>query len=298
MRKTTVINLLLVVSCFINLPYGTLWEVMHETPLLDGKTLTGREVTTPFRVTRVDDQKQLVFSLEDTLRDIASTGNFANNLSAIKHFSSLNQLACQANVYALGFFASLFQEGTLGCHSLPNVSTQPDRAEFFKDLQALSIAYISTKSPLDKESILKEINSLLAMQKLFDFILDLEGKTKEEYNLIICEIVEVLVKRFGKSQSALASKFGTSRSSIHRIYHKQALGEKATSPTSVGRVLRSQALDLQAFLELTEEEYAEFISELRTIHSRRDSTVEKEANEKNLRHRKLPPAGYEALPYE
>ena len=287
MRTTTFVNGAIIACSIVLQPIlgASFMEAIKATPLLDGKSLDGSDISAPFEISAVTDKKQNVFELEDTLRSLATNGRGSiNDPRAIGIFAQLNQLAFQGNFYALGFFIRLFQEGTLGGNELPNFSKQPARAEFFNNIKQLISDALDATSQTHKKMILREINSLIVMQSLFDYILQLEHKDREEYNIIISEIIGVLVNKIGKSQSALADKLGISRSSIRRIYHKQALGTNASSPISVGAVLSRHAENLQAFLELTEEQYHQFISELYFAQVAQEQSAEDNAG---LRRRKL-----------
>ena len=165
-------------------------------------------------------------------------------------------------------------------------SKQPERAAFFISIKEFISDVLCAKTQAERDTILRDMNNMLTKHVLYDCILVLEQKEFEEYNRITSEIIEILVTKFGKPRAALAKKFGISRSSTHRIYHRQAFGKKATSPISVGIELTAQAGVLQDFLELTEEEYRQFIRELFLFSAKPDSLAEVELL--GLRRRHIP----------
>jgi hypothetical protein len=280
MRKTIFMYVSIIVCYIANLPtFGaSFMEALKAIPLLDGKSLSGSVViSTPFEISTVGDQRQPILELEDTLRSLAAGGESSlNSHRAINNFARLNEFACKANYFAVGFFIRLFQDGTLGGRTLPDFSKQPERAAFFISIREFIADLLDAKTQAERDIILRDMNNMLTKHVLYDCILVLEQKEFEEYNGIISKIIEILVTKFGKPRAVLAETFGISRSSTHRIYHRQAFGKKATSRISVGAELTAQAGVLQDFLELTEEEYSQFITELFLFSAKPDSLAEVE----------------------
>jgi hypothetical protein len=250
-------------------------DMFDKTPFFDGRSLSGEFLTEPFTVPQINEDKKSVFDAEDRLAEMLKAASL-NSVGAIKEFAYLKNMAAQGNTYALSFFCDLFQSGKLFGHELPSFHEQPERAEFFDTIREFSIDWKAAQTKETKSAILGRINSIVKQAKLFDFIHRLKLDDPESFNQVISDVIEILVFNFGKNKQELADKFGVSRSSIYRTFNKQTLGRKASSPTTIWEAFRSHPLTLQALLELTEEQYSQFIDELdlRSSHTQPRSPID------------------------
>lgn len=239
-------------------------DSFNSAPFFDGRSLSGEYITDPFPLHEVNEDKKPVFDAEDRLSATLKSGSL-NSVEAIKEFAYLQRMAARGNTYALSFFFDIFRNGSLFGRELPNFHEQPERAEFFDALTELSISWKTAQTKESKAAILDRINSIVAQSKLFDNIQHIKLADPEKFNEIIGEIIGILVRKFGKNQKELADKFGLSKSSIYRTLKKQTLGEKATSPTTIFKVFRSHATNLQSLLGLTSPQYTQFTDELDQI---------------------------------
>lgn len=239
-------------------------DTFNSTPFFDGRSLSGEYITDPFTVNEINDDRKSVFDAEDRLSATLKSGAL-NSVGAIKEFAYLQSMAARGNTYALSFFFDIFRNGSLFGRELPNFHEQPERAEFFDVLQELCIAWKAAETKERKSAILGRINSIVIQPKLFDYIQHIKLDDPEKFNEVISVIIEVLVVKFGKDKQELADIFGISKSSIYRTLKKQTLGKKAISPTTIFKVFRAHATNLQVLLGLTSEQYSQFIHELDLI---------------------------------
>lgn len=239
-------------------------DSFNSAPFFDGRSLSGEYIIDPFPLHEVNEDKKSVFDAQDRLSQSIKSGDI-NSIGAIKDFAYLQSMAARGNTYALNFFFGIFQDGNLFGQTLQGFQAQPERAEFFDALTELSISWKTAQTKESKAAILDRINSIVAQSELFDKIQHIKLADPEKFNEIIGEVIGILVRKFGKNQKELADKFGLSKSSIYRTLKKQTLGEKATSPTTIFKVFRSHATNLQSLLGLTSEQYTQFTDELDQI---------------------------------
>ncbi|MBA4260328.1 MAG: hypothetical protein C0446_14290 [Chitinophaga sp.] len=259
-------------------------DAFNSAPFLDGRSLSGEYITEPFAVFEINEDKKSVFDSQDRLSQRIKSGDI-NSIEAIKDFAYLQSMAARGNTYALNFFFGIFQDGNLFGQTLPGFQAQPERAEFFDALTEISIAWKAAQTKESKTAILGRINSIIKQSKLFDYMQHIKLDDPEKFNEVICEIIEILVVKFGKNKKELADKFGISRSSIYRTLKQQTLGKKATTPTAIFNVFRSHATNLQTLLGLSKEQYDRFIYELDIKFDPSQSRSPVEAS--GMRHRKL-----------
>lgn len=241
-------------------------DTFNNTPFLDGRSLSGEHITDPFPLQEVNEDKKSVFDAEDRLCATLKSGSL-NSVDAIREFAYLQSMAARGNTYALSFFFDVFRNGNLFGRELPNFHEQPERAATFNALKELCVSWRTAQTSARKDEILCRINSIVAQPKIFGYLQQINFDDPETFNEVISKIIDVLSVNFGKDKQELADIFGISEFAIYGTLNKRAAGGKATSPTTICKVFKSHATNLQTLLGLTPEQYSQFINEVELIFS-------------------------------